>query len=201
MHLSSEPSFVILTLCNFTTTASETCWKNPGGNLTQDQYRPGTLNLNLPTYPSYAQKSRTGAFMNLESRRMDLHSHKSVGSIQPLNEQPRDWENEFVDAVLSNSANEFTGDTYKCHPCKRQFTTRNGLIRHIKCHKGIFKFFCDICGKGFHDRLSHEGHMNSHIDYRPYICELCQCSFSFQRSYIRHQITCRKRYGLGQENR
>lgn len=165
-------------------------------NWISTQYGPET------SYSSCGRTCRADACMELNPREMNSHSRKSVGDsvqIQSLYRHARDGDSESMAVMLSVSESAFMGGAYKCEQCKRQFTTKNGFDRHMKCHKGIFKFFCDICGKGFQDRTSHEGHMNSHMDFRPYICELCQCSFSFQRSCIRHQITCRKRHGLVQK--
>lgn len=80
--------------------------------------------------------------------------------------------------------------TLMCTKCGNRFTTKQGLMEHIKRHKGIHRYYCDICHKGFRMKGHFEGHMNAHLNVRPYQCHNCEKTFSYKHSYLRHLSSC-----------
>lgn len=80
--------------------------------------------------------------------------------------------------------------TLMCTKCGNMFTTKQGLVEHIKRHKGINRYYCDICHKGFRMKGHFEGHMNAHMNVKPYMCQKCGKAFSYRHSYLRHLSSC-----------
>lgn len=38
---------------------------------------------------------------------------------------------------------------YVCEICAMEFTVKSNMLRHLRRHRGEFRFFCEDCGKGF----------------------------------------------------
>lgn len=77
---------------------------------------------------------------------------------------------------------------YKCDICKKDFKTKQILIRHLKVHAGTNKkILCHLCGKTFNDTSNLNAHTRSvHEKLRPFKCEICKKTFSSQRHLRDH---------------
>ena len=51
---------------------------------------------------------------------------------------------------------------YKCDFCPKTFTSIVDRERHSSIHTGIYKFSCEICGKGFNRSDKLNNHLSSH---------------------------------------
>ena len=66
---------------------------------------------------------------------------------------------------------------YKCPQCGRSFTAKASLKRHMVLHSGNFKWYCEICKKGYSQKENYEQHIRAHKGLK-YRCELCGKGFS-----------------------
>ncbi|XP_063234095.1 zinc finger protein 676-like [Bacillus rossius redtenbacheri] len=83
-------------------------------------------------------------------------------------------------AVNSNlAAGDVEGNSYTCDLCKRSFSDKSFLIRHIKSHSTAEKtadkpFKCNLCSSAFKFELCLEYHSLVHTTRsRPFECKLC----------------------------
>ena len=51
------------------------------------------------------------------------------------------------------------------------------------------KYKCDICGKGFYQKMDFQDHKNTHTGEKPYKCKYCSASFASQGTHAMHQRT------------
>lgn len=79
-----------------------------------------------------------------------------------------------------------------CSFCGAAFKTRSGLTEHVKKkHEESFRYYCEICGKGFMIRIQYEEHKNTHLKIPPYQCECCLRRFAYKRSLRTHKCPMR----------
>ena len=51
---------------------------------------------------------------------------------------------------------------FQCNFCPKTFTSIRDRDRHGSIHTGIYKFSCEICGKGFNRNDQFNKHLSSH---------------------------------------
>ena len=93
-----------------------------------------------------------------------------------------------VDIKLEN--NPVTEDSrsegkHVCTKCRKQFTWKKNLNRHMNLHLGRFKFYCDECKKGFVDSRDYKVHMDKHAGIM-YKCSKCTMSFNSEKGRDLH---------------
>ena len=78
---------------------------------------------------------------------------------------------------------------YTCQFCKKCFTIKENLGRHIKTvHEGLRQFQCGSCGRRFSDARSCIDHEDvTHRGIKKYKCHLCEKSFG-QKPGLRQHI-------------
>ncbi|XP_066517938.1 zinc finger and BTB domain-containing protein 17-like isoform X2 [Hoplias malabaricus] len=76
---------------------------------------------------------------------------------------------------------------YHCPDCPEKFCNIVKRNRHIRTHRGPWKYTCKTCGKGFPhlDRL--ERHELIHSGIKPFQCEVCKRSFS-QEGHLKSHV-------------
>ena len=75
-----------------------------------------------------------------------------------------------------------------CNQCNKSFTRPSSLKRHIQVyHSGVYKFFCDICRKGFSDKYHYEDHKMVVHEGRLFYCDLCGKGFKGRKFVAIHK--------------
>ncbi|KRT79978.1 zinc-finger associated domain containing protein, partial [Oryctes borbonicus] len=75
--------------------------------------------------------------------------------------------------------NHSEGKSFACpvEDCKRKFSWKPTLKRHMLVHSNEKQFLCYICGVGYSAADSFWYHLKSHQDQRPYLCTCCGKSY------------------------
>ena len=95
--------------------------------------------------------------------------------------------------------------THPCQVCKRIFSTKQVLYRHMKIHSGIKDYNCDVCDRSFIDNQVLKRHYRTHTGERPYTCNVCGKKFADNGNLRRHErvhtghrpyqcVTCKKAF-------
>ncbi|CAL7941079.1 unnamed protein product [Xylocopa violacea] len=75
---------------------------------------------------------------------------------------------------------------FECDNCKKVFTTKSVLERHILTHSHERQFPCIICGKRFKQAGHVKSHMLVHTGERKFECSICKKRFSLSNSLKKH---------------
>ncbi|XP_043595237.1 zinc finger protein 708-like isoform X1 [Bombus pyrosoma] len=75
---------------------------------------------------------------------------------------------------------------FECDNCKKVFTTKSVLERHILTHSHERQFPCIICGKRFKQAGHVKSHMLVHTGERKFECSVCKKRFSLSNSLKKH---------------
>ncbi|XP_015172211.1 PREDICTED: zinc finger protein 585A-like isoform X1 [Polistes dominula] len=75
---------------------------------------------------------------------------------------------------------------FECDNCKKVFTTKSVLERHIFTHTHERQFGCKICGKRFKQAGHVKSHMLVHTGERKFECTVCSKRFSLSNSLKKH---------------
>ncbi|XP_076244031.1 uncharacterized protein LOC143185160 isoform X2 [Calliopsis andreniformis] len=75
---------------------------------------------------------------------------------------------------------------FECDNCKKVFTTKSVLERHILTHSHERQFACIICEKRFKQAGHVKSHMLVHTGERRFECTICKKRFSLSNSLKKH---------------
>jgi KRAB domain-containing zinc finger protein len=67
---------------------------------------------------------------------------------------------------------------FECDICKKKFTTKEGLVRHVRIHMGEKPFKCRFCHVGFRTPYTMQHHERLHTGETPYHCPLCDKKYA-----------------------
>ena len=75
---------------------------------------------------------------------------------------------------------------FECDTCKKVFTTKSVLERHVFTHTHERQFGCKVCGKRFKQAGHVKSHMLVHTGERKFECTICSKRFSLSNSLKKH---------------
>ncbi|KAL6427587.1 hypothetical protein ACFW04_008812 [Cataglyphis niger] len=75
---------------------------------------------------------------------------------------------------------------FECDNCKKVFTTKSVLERHIFTHTQERQYDCKVCGKRFKQAGHVKSHMLVHTGERRFQCTVCSKRFSLSNSLKKH---------------
>lgn len=76
---------------------------------------------------------------------------------------------------------------FQCDICSVSFKGKNSLAFHMNKHQKNRKFRCEICKQGFNKPEYFKEHLLSHsADPRPFKCDLCPREYCSRRAVIHH---------------
>lgn len=79
-------------------------------------------------------------------------------------------------------------ETYQCPLCTYNTHRRTSVLIHINTiHLQKYIYYCQFCGKGFHDAVTFKEHENNHLGAEPITCIVCQKEFRYTRNLVLHQ--------------
>ncbi|XP_072048333.1 uncharacterized protein [Amphiura filiformis] len=83
---------------------------------------------------------------------------------------------------------------YKCHVCDKVYKDYSNFQQHVNGkHKGIFKYTCANCGKGYNRLMQFKVHMSTHTGKMLFKCEICSEEFLWK-----HYLTVHMRKHRGE---
>ncbi|XP_051167350.1 zinc finger protein 724-like [Leptopilina boulardi] len=91
-----------------------------------------------------------------------------------------------MSSFLKKNINLTKPRLFDCDICKKVFTTKSVLKRHILTHTQERHYECDICGKRFKQSGHVKSHMLVHTGERRFQCAICSKRFSLANSLKKH---------------
>lgn len=79
-------------------------------------------------------------------------------------------------------------DSLACSHCGKQLATIAGHRSHEMACMGIKPHVCDICGRGFSQKVTLQCHYATHAEGKPISCELCSRTFNSVERLNRHKL-------------
>ena len=81
------------------------------------------------------------------------------------------------------------GAMLTCKQCGKEFSYKNGLLRHQKLtHAKEKKYECNICRRRFGYKNILLEHQNIHFGIKPYACSICDKRFTARSNLVQHRI-------------
>ena len=77
-------------------------------------------------------------------------------------------------------------ESHVCEICKKGFSQKINLNRHLFTHTGEKSQVCEICNKGFSRNSSLQTHFLTHTGEKPHVCETCKREFSQKGDLKQH---------------
>lgn len=80
---------------------------------------------------------------------------------------------------------------FQCNICKKRFSTKALVNKHVKEVHLDKKYVCDVesCGKTFKSKRGKQGHMELHVTNGKYKCEICGKTFGTMQTLTNHKST------------
>ncbi|XP_011310652.1 gastrula zinc finger protein XlCGF57.1-like [Fopius arisanus] len=85
-----------------------------------------------------------------------------------------------------NKRRKLVKPIFQCENCKKVFTTKSVLERHVLSHSHERQFDCKICGKRFKQAGHLKCHTLVHTGERKFACSICPKRFSLSNSLKKH---------------
>ena len=75
---------------------------------------------------------------------------------------------------------------YSCKVCRKSFSRKSELERHMKTHTGVKPYNCTFCKMKFSQKSNLKRHTLTHTGVKPYNCALCGKGFSQKYNLKQH---------------
>ncbi|CAG9106295.1 unnamed protein product [Plutella xylostella] len=90
--------------------------------------------------------------------------------------------------ALTSHTNKFHTQKTQCDVCKKSFSCRTTLRKHMASHTGEKNFVCSLCGKAYRHQKSLKQHMRTHaigVNLQC-VCSECGSAFANKIDYSKH---------------
>ena len=154
--------------------------------------------------------------VNVDQIVSERQEHKDGIKVEKSTNQSKmdDFHGKEVNGLATHHKVDHGEDLHKCPECPKIWKTKPQLQNHMRdthvkklceycgimisvkrLHRHIQqahvnpeerRFRCDICGKGFTERIRLKDHINTHTGDRPYLCNYCGKGFANQANQVAH---------------
>jgi len=118
----------------------------------------------------------------------EVHNKESAGQLEEsLKGDHKKKSDKFTITIEVHDIREGT----TCPTCKKEFSDRSNLIKHVRTHTSEMPYQCTECGKAFRHTTTLKAHANTHTNQNPFMCTHTDCNKSFanQPNLKRHMRT------------
>ncbi|XP_078696535.1 PR domain zinc finger protein 2-like isoform X1 [Branchiostoma floridae x Branchiostoma belcheri] len=89
----------------------------------------------------------------------------------------------------SDPAKHVVPKPFPCTQCGRNFSTKQGLERHLRTHSGEKPYKCGHCGKQFTTSTNMRRHERLHTGDKPHVCQECDHAFIQKGDLKKHMMS------------
>lgn len=124
------------------------------------------------------------AFVNIPHWKRTLSRHVTSSTKRSAN---RGLKKTRGGDAAAGPASEAQSRVFVCEMCPSAFGKASALKSHINSvHLKMYRFFCDVCSKGFAVKEHCIDHTNMHNNIKAHQCPNCSRSFTFKTHLRRH---------------
>ncbi|KAG8196422.1 hypothetical protein JTE90_009054 [Oedothorax gibbosus] len=88
--------------------------------------------------------------------------------------------------LIHEQSTRLNTNRYLCNICRKEFSLKGDLTRHLDSHNGVKPYACEHCGKSFTLKSNLRQHLTTHRQDRSFACPMCSKTFGNRRNLSLH---------------